>query len=91
MKDIDKLWLEFRLYVGDMHAEDISEYMTKISKNIKKELDETVKAFFIPVFDEASCIRLIYSPKNGEQHDYNQAKTYVDELKEKLKNEYEIL
>ena len=43
MKDIDKLWIEFRLYVGDMHVEDISEYMTKISENIKNSCKDFCK------------------------------------------------
>jgi len=89
MKDKDKLWIEYRINIGNIDIGDVPMYMEEVSKNLKG--DDSVKSLFITVRDEESTVRLIYDPKGKHnKHQLNTAKKYMTLKIKELEEKYGI-
>lgn len=86
MLDKDKLWLQINVCINKIPESDVEEYLHKIIQSF--DLDESVKAFFVPTKDETLPFIQVLHPifyKNGEETDVITYEDFTDEQNAKFR------
>jgi len=83
MDSKDKLILVAYVNIGNIHPEDVNQFLGSASEALKKGIDDTVTLYILPVKHGENRLECI-NPKLVSEEEYEKARLVCEELQDML-------